>query len=160
MPSILFVCTANRFRSPLAEVMFRSALHDSSRDESWAVDSAGTWTSPGLPVLPAVAVIARQYDLDLTDHRSKEVTEKLLSAHDLILVMEAGHKEALVHEFSGQGEFVHLLSQVADGRAYNIPDAIYSVESMMEVGKDLHRLIRNGMDQICDLAIKLQQKRV
>lgn len=159
MPSVLFVCTANRFRSPLAEIMFRSVLQASNKNESWTVDSAGTWTSPGLPVLPAVAVIARQYDLDLTQHRSKEVTEEILSAHDLILVMESGHKEALLHEFSRQKEFIHLLSQVADGRAYNIPDAIYSVESMMEVGRDLYKLIQNGMDQICNMAIQLEQKR-
>ena len=159
MPSVLFVCTANRFRSPLAEVMFRSALQDSGRDASWVVDSAGTWTSSGLPVLPTVAVIAHQYGLDLTRHRSKEVTEKILSARDLIIVMETGHKEALLHEFSGQGEFIHLLSQVIDGRTYDIPDAIQSVESMMEVGRELHQLIQNGTEKICNLAIHLQQKR-
>ena len=159
MPSVLFICTANRFRSPLAEVMFRSALQDSRSDESWVVDSAGTWTSPGLPVLPTVAVIARQYDLDLARHRSKEVTGGMLAKFDLILVMESGHKEALLHEFAGQAKYIHLLSQVAEGRAYDIPDAIQSVESMMAVGRDLYELIHKGLDNICNKAIQLQSDR-
>jgi protein-tyrosine-phosphatase len=139
--------------------MFRSALQDSDESEAWIVDSAGTWTVSGLPVLPAVAVIARQYNLDLTQHRSKEVTGKMLSAHDLILVMTAGHREALLHEFAAQGEHIHLLSQVAEGRAYDIPDPIDSMEGMLAVGSNLHRLIQDGKDQICNLALQLKQKR-
>ena len=157
MPSVLFVCTANRFRSPLAEVMFRAALQNYPSSESWIVDSAGTWTSPGLPVLPAVAVIAHQYGLDLTKHRSKEVTGSMLSNNDLILVMETGHKEALLHEFAGERDHVHLLSKVAEGRSYNIPDAIQSVESMMEVGDDLYKMIQAGVNNICDKAVQLQK---
>ena len=157
MPSVLFVCTANRFRSPLAEIMFRSAVQASRTCETWTVDSAGTWTSPGLPVLPEVAVIARQYNLDLTQHRSKEVTEKLLSKYDLILVMDAGHKEALVHEFREQSKNIYLLTEVAEGRAYNIPDAIQSFDSMMAVGGDLYRLINTGIDNICNKAAQLKR---
>lgn len=158
MPSILFICTANRFRSPLAQAMFRLALEDSRTAESWTVDSAGTWATSGMAVLPAVAVIARQYNLDLSQHRSKEVTGKILAAHDLILVMEAGHKEALLHEFSLYAEHIHLLSQVADERQYNIPDAIESFASMAGVAKDLHSLIQTGFDHICDKAHQLQRK--
>ncbi len=159
MPSVLFVCTANRFRSPLASAFFRDALRSLRADETWEVDSAGAWTVPGLPVLPEVSMIARKYGLDLARHRSKPVTEALLPNFDLILVMETGHLEALQNEFPSHSDRIHLLSQVTEGRVYSVPDLIRSAESMMEVGGNLHRLIRSGFENICALAIRLREAR-
>lgn len=158
MPSVLFVCTANRFRSPLASAFFRKEL-DAVDEDGWTIDSAGTWTTWGLPVLPKVNLIARRYGIDLSSHRSKPVTEPLLSAHDLILVMEAGHREALQNEFPAVSERIYLLSQAAEGRTYDIPDRIESVESMLEVGENLHELIQTGLKDICDLAVRLHEAR-
>ena len=156
MPSVLFVCTANRFRSPLAAAFFRKALADFVVAGAWNVDSAGTWTVPGLPILPEVPLIARKYNLDLVRHRSKPVTEALLAAQDLILVMEAGHREALQNEFPSSSERVYLLSQAVEDRTYDIPDLIDSVESMMEIGTNLYDLLQNGYGNICSLALRLE----
>lgn len=157
MPSILFICTANRFRSPLAAAFFRKMMQGSHVAESWKVDSAGTWTIHGLPVLPEVLLVARAYGLDLSRHRSKPVTGELLSAHDLTLVMEAGHSEALHTEFPSLGGRIYLLSQAAEGRTYDIPDLIDSVESMLEIGGNLHELIQTGFENICRLAVRPQE---
>jgi protein-tyrosine-phosphatase len=159
MPSVLFVCTANRFRSPLASALFRKTADESGSADLWTVDSAGTWASSGLPVLPAASRIARDYRLDLAGHLSKPVTRSLLASHDLILVMERGHKEALQIEFPESGDRVHLLSQAVEGREYDIPDLIASLESMMEVAEILSSLVRTGFGNICDLAIRLQANR-
>lgn len=158
MPSVLFVCTANRFRSPLAAAFFRKALADSAAAGTWDVDSAGTWTVPGWPILPEVSLIARKYELDLVRHRSKPVTEALLAAQDLVLVMEAGHREALQNEFPVHSERIYLLSQAVEDRIYDIPDLIDSAESMMEVGVNLYDLVMNGFGNICDLAVRLEGK--
>lgn len=156
MPSVLFVCTANRFRSPLAAAFFRKALADSAVTGSWDVDSAGTWTVPGWPILPEVSLIARKYDLDLARHRSKPVTEALLAAQDLVLVMESGHWEALQNEFPAHSGRIYLLSQAVEDRTYDIPDLIDSVESMMEIGINLYDLLQNGYGNICSLAFRLE----
>jgi protein-tyrosine-phosphatase len=158
MPSVLFVCTANRFRSPLASAFFRGAL-SASAGTGWTIESAGTWTMDGLPVLPEVYMIARKYHLDLARHRSKPVTKSLLSAQDLVLVMEAGHKEALQNEFPSVDNRIYLLSQAAEGRIYDIPDLIDSIESMMEIGENIRELIQTGFGNICDLALRLQELR-
>lgn len=159
MPSVLFVCTANRFRSPLASAFFRNALGDSAGPETWTVDSAGTWASPGLPVLPEVSLIARKYNIDLARHRSRLVTGTILSAHDLTLVMEAGHKEALQNEFPSSSDRIYLLSQAVEGRIYDIPDLIDSFESILEVSANLYELIKTGFGNICSLAIRLRDVR-
>lgn len=154
MPSVLFVCTANRFRSPLASAFFRKVLADSVVAGTWDVDSAGTWTVPGLPVLPEVSLIARKYGLDLARHRSKPVTGALLAAQDLVIVMETGHREALQHEFPSAAGRIHLLSQIVEERTYDIPDLTNSLDVMMEIGGELHGLIQKGFVNICDLALR------
>jgi len=156
MPSVLFVCTANRFRSPLAAALFRKTIHEHGVTDNWIVNSAGTWAQSGLAVIPAVSVIAYKYGVDLSRHRSVDVNEEMLSACDLILVMEAGHKEALENEFPAISQHIHLLAQVAEGRTYDIPDLNESFESVMEVCGNLYDLIQSGFDNICSLAIRLQ----
>lgn len=159
MPSVLFVCTANRFRSPLAAAFFQKELESVDKGGNWKVDSAGAWTVHGLPILPEVRPIARKYGLDLARHRSKQVSRAMLDGFDLILVMETGHLEALQNEFPSHSDRIYLLSQVAEGRVYSIPDPIHSAESMMQVGGNLHDLIRAGFGDICALAIRLQKER-
>ena len=49
MPAVLFVCTANICRSPMAEVLFRAWLRRAAVPGKWVVASAGTWAEPGAP---------------------------------------------------------------------------------------------------------------
>ena len=156
MPSVLFVCTANRFRSPLAAALFRKTIQDHGITGNWIINSAGTWALSGSAVIPAVSVVAHKYGVDLSRHRSVVVNEEMLSACDLILVMEAGHKEALQNEFPAGSERIYLLAQAAEGRTYDIPDLTESFESVMEVCGNLYDLIQSGFDNICSLAIRLQ----
>jgi protein-tyrosine-phosphatase len=157
MHSVLFVCTANQFRSPMAAALFQHALREKGITGHWTVGSAGTWASYGLPVITAVSEFARLHGLDLSRHRSVGVNRAMLLAHDLILVMESGHMEALQNEFPFCQGRVFLLSQVAENRMYDIPDSMESVEAVNEVCANLDELIRTGFDNICNLAINLQK---
>lgn len=159
MPSILFVCTANRFRSPLAAAFLIKALEEMGITESWRIGSAGTWATPGQPVLQAVSVAAQGFGIDLSGHRSARVSGRLLSEHDLILVMQASQKEALLTEFPELEERVHLLSEVVERRSYDIPDSSGSEQGVLEIGTELDALIRRGVNYICVLATYLHNTR-
>ena len=156
MPSVLFVCTANLYRSPLAAAFLRSVLKDAPGGEAgWVIDSAGTWTKSGTPIHSQTVEDARHFGLDIRSHRSKQVSAELLSRQDLILVMETGHKEALLIEFPEQSKKIHLLSEVIDGRSYDIPDP-FSLEGKhdRDVADELHRIITRGYEKIFVLAKK------
>src|SRR5271157_1892556 len=100
MPSVLFVCTANQFRSPIAAACLINFIRQEDTPKKWRVESAGTWTKPGLPVSPLALQIAQQLGLrGLESHITHQVSQELLDEFDLILVMESGHLEAIASEF-------------------------------------------------------------
>ena len=99
MPNILFICTANRYRSPVAEACFKNEVLKHGQEHEWTVLSAGTWTTDGLPAAPEAIDRAKQLGIDIQEHRSQVITTSLLQGADLVLVMEQGQKEALYNEF-------------------------------------------------------------
>ena len=159
MPSVLFICTANRFRSPLAAAMFQKNLEEAGMGASWLVSSAGTWATPGEPAIPGAILAARHYKLDLSKHRSRRVDGALLSRADLILVMQSGHQEALLTEFPSLKGHIYLLSDVVERRTYDIPDAFSSEREIAEIVSNLYTLLRQGMESICTLATDLNMSR-
>ena len=78
MFSVLFVCTANRFRSPIAEACFRELLRKQGIEKDWRVGSAGSWTKSGLAALPSAEWSHTYLGLDLSRHRSQPVSRALL----------------------------------------------------------------------------------
>jgi protein-tyrosine-phosphatase len=153
MPSILFVCTANRFRSPLAAAWFQKHLGGQADARDWSVGSAGTWAEPGQAVVPSAKWMAEHFGLDLGAHRAQRVSGELLAQYDLILVMENSHRESLLVEFPELEGRVLLLAQVAAGQAYDVPDpGVVPDETFLDIAKEVTTLIDQGFEKICRLA--------
>ncbi|MFH2040858.1 MAG: hypothetical protein ABIJ65_15635 [Chloroflexota bacterium] len=156
MSSILFICTANRFRSILAETIFLDELTKRDLQSEWIVGSAGTWTENGLSPMPETLTTAQELGLKLSSLKSRLINAEMINKYSLILVMESGQKEALNLEFPNSLGRVHLLSEVTCGMAYDIPDPFMSEEPAVGVAKDLYQLIRDGFEKICQLADELK----
>jgi protein-tyrosine phosphatase len=155
MPAILFVCTANQFRSPLAAAFFSRKMSSLGWKGDWIVQSAGTWASPGLPALPMANIVAHKFGVSLEGHRSKRVTPMLISTQDLVLVMEVGHKEALQSEFAIFSKRVFLLTEVALNRTEDIPDPVVNdTDNFIEVAAQINAMIMQGFYRICARAMK------
>src|SRR5574341_1185717 len=159
MPSVLFVCTANQYRSPIAAALFKAKLFAEKQPGMWDVNSAGTWTIPGLPPTPLAKKLARSCGLILEMHRTRLLSQAQLINSDLILVMEAGHIEALLAEFPSIASRVFLLSEVVDGVRYDIPDPAGSPEHAKEYIQELCEVIERGFHQITNLAVRLSDDR-
>jgi protein-tyrosine phosphatase len=105
---VLFVCTGNTCRSPLAAAALVEALgQDAARVE---VGSAGTAAWEGQPASEGAIEAAAQDSVDVSEHRSRRVTPALLRAADLVLVMERGHLSA-VQALGAAPERTHVLSE-------------------------------------------------
>ena len=157
MPSILFVCSANLYRSPLAAAFLRKNLENIPGGQDYIIDSAGTWAKTGAPILSTIIEEARRFSLNVGNHTSKQVTSEILAAHDLVLVMETGHKEALIVEFPQYEHKIFVLSEIVDGIPYSIPDP-FSLEGKHDrnIVDEVQALIERGTGKILSLAEKLE----
>jgi protein-tyrosine phosphatase len=151
MTGILFVCTGNMYRSPLAAAFFRSLLNADGHDD-WMVDSAGTWTQPGQPVPPETIRAATRFGVSVEGHLSQLISADLLSNFDLVIVMEKGHKEALDHEFPSTSHKTHMISEVVDHMVYDVLDPMQSGQEIDMLASDLHKILDRGYPAICRLA--------
>ena len=112
-PQVLLVCTANICRSPMAEVMWRSAAQ--GRRRPLPVASAGLEAEPGRPADPTCVELMQARGLDLSEHRATRFRAENAMDCELILAMEPAHVkriQALAPQLSGR---VQLLGRWTDG---------------------------------------------
>jgi protein-tyrosine-phosphatase len=158
MLTVLFVCAANRFRSPLAEAVFKRCLLDDGCMIGWEVRSAGIWTESGLPPVPSAIRAAKRLGLDIERHRSQPVTSDLLSRSDLVIVMQASQKEVIQLEFPRASEKTILLSVLGEGILYDIPDPFETMDEIdHEVAIEIDNLVKRGYKKISEV-ISINEK--
>ena len=95
MPSILFVCTGNIFRSLTAEYALKAKL---DRGSPIVVSSAGTMALPQ-DMHPDVRAYLVQRGVDPSHHRQRKVSAALLQASDLVIAMSTDHQSFLFDTF-------------------------------------------------------------
>ncbi len=148
MTSVLFVCTGNMYRSPIAAETCRILLLRDDQSNYWNISSAGTWTTEGRPAPDDAIEIARSFGVNLGAHQTRMVNKKMLEEADLIIVMEEGHKEALQVEFPFAQDKTYLFSQIFLGSIYDIPDPAGARDETKVILQEMVNLIRTGYANI------------
>lgn len=123
--SIVFVCTGNICRSPMAEVVFTDALHREGLAHQVQVSSAGTggW-HVGEPADPRAADALRRAGF-ACEHVAAQVGPRHLSA-DLLVALDEGHLRALRRLVDDPDQVILLRSFDQDaGRKLDVPDPYY-----------------------------------
>jgi protein-tyrosine-phosphatase len=106
---LLFVCTGNTCRSPLAEAIARRIAAERGLDVE--VASAGTSAWEGAPASDGSLLVGIERGLDLNSHRSRQLTREMVAGADLVIAMGPHHLER-IEALGGQGKS-HLLSTYA-----------------------------------------------
>lgn len=88
---ILFICTGNTCRSPMAAGYFRHLLGLHGRSDVEVI-SAGTFAGAGEPASAAAVRTMREYGVDLSGHRSTPLTPERIREADLIITLTAAHR--------------------------------------------------------------------
>jgi protein-tyrosine phosphatase len=109
---LLFVCTGNTCRSPLAEVIARDVASKRGL-QTVHVASAGTNAWDGASASDGSLLVAMEHGLDLSSHRARSVTSEMVARADVVLAMSLSHLER-VEALGGEGK-AHLLTTFAAG---------------------------------------------
>lgn len=122
--SVLCVCTGNICRSPYAEGLLRRDLPDAH------ISSAGIGAVVGGEMPEAAANIAAREQLDLENHRGRQISGEILREHELVLVMEEGQKHWIADRFPESRGRVFLVSHWGDKQ--DVPDPFKHSEQFFE----------------------------
>ncbi|MBN1826324.1 MAG: low molecular weight protein arginine phosphatase [Candidatus Eisenbacteria bacterium] len=149
---VLFVCSGNTCRSPMAEGLFRSLLPESWKDRVEAV-SAGTGALPGEPPSPEARRAAEEGGVDIDGTRSRRLTADLVRRADLIVVMARHHRRTVLDldpEADVKTVLLHDLD--AEGGKRSLRDVSDPFGSTLDVYRgtfeEIRRALRRGWKQI------------
>lgn len=110
--SVLFVCTGNTCRSPMARALFRSML-DEKGLSSVSCDSAGLSAFDGEAASENSIEAMSEIGIDISSHRSKTITRDLLDSTELIVCLSKGHYDIL-RNFVDENKLKILGSGISD----------------------------------------------
>lgn len=146
--NLLFVCTGNTCRSPMAAALARHGV----RERGWSgveVASAGVAALAGSPASPEVPGVLGELGVEPADHQARELTPDLVEWADAVFVMGPQHGAAV--EAMGGENKVALVTEYLPGEEAGAPvsDPIGgSVEVYRETRDQLHRAVDAILDQI------------
>jgi len=151
---IMFVCTGNTCRSPMAEAALKVLL-EKERPGKYEVISSGTSAANGFPATMYGIEAAKIWDADLSQHKSQPLNPQLIEDADLIFAMTPSHYKEIIRMRKDAAGKTYLFknfpdpSPKGDGLADPIGQelAVYN-ETFLEIGEYLGKYLPEILNRI------------
>lgn len=108
LKKVLFVCTGNTCRSPMAEALFRDMVRERA---DYQVSSAGVAAAPGMPASKHSAALLKARGIDLDSFKSRMLDRQILEQATHVFAMSSHHMAAIADEFPAHSDKVYLVSE-------------------------------------------------
>lgn len=152
MKTILFVCTGNTCRSPMAQALFQKYLRnyqESAQGQDFKVFSAGISTQDGLPASQEAIQVMQDENIDLSGHYSLRINEHLISQADYILTMSIEHRNYLWDKFPARIPDIFDLRSFAGEPPGDIIDPFGAgITAYQETVEQLNKLLSKIMKKV------------
>lgn len=158
---IVFVCTGNLCRSPMAEALLRHALQEAGC-EGIEVASSGTWAMSGNPTTQEAAEALAALEIDLSAHRSRPWDPQEVFDADLVVAMTSVHVREILSIVPQAAPKVVLLKELAEIEPQQIPQGSTSEERLQALlqGKRPKRKRHHDLDDPMGLPLSAYQRAV
>ena len=148
LKNILFVCTGNVCRSPMAEGLFRQMV---ANRPDIRVRSAGISTFPSQPPSPHAVDVLADLRIDISNLRSQPLSEELVQEASCIIAMTRSHMESIQYLFPDAAEKTFLLREFEDNASsLDLSDPIGMGLEAYEVTRDIIRRALPGILKFID----------
>lgn len=102
----------------MAEGLLRHYIGQAGLPEQVTVHSAGTFATPDKPAISFTVEAMAQRGIDISGHRTRQITPELLRMADLILVMDEEHRRSIFYHSPGYLTRTFLFSELSGGSEY------------------------------------------
>lgn len=137
---VVFVCSANTCRSPMAEAIAKKTLSELGVT-AFSVNSAGLDASDGMPPVEEALETMRARGVDVSTHRSKRFTLSLAEG-GIILTMTKKQKERILRDYPFMAGHTFTLNEFANGFDEDIPDPSTNDVSYKQCADLIERSVR------------------
>lgn len=156
MIKILFVCTGNTCRSPMAKALLLQQLQSPAyrlKSEKIQVYSAGLFTRNGLPASPEAIAVMRKEGIDISSHRSSLINDTLVEAADLVLTMTVNQRNLLVDRYPKKADKIYTFNEFTGDQSGEVMDPyghgqeVYQ-QSLFQIKLMVDRLLHKILESI------------
>lgn len=151
MRKLIFVCTGNTCRSPMAEGLMK---HLMGPDCGWDISSAGVCAANGCPPSRNAVEALRERGVDISAHRSQLLTRQQIDEADLLIAMTQGHRQAILDCVPQSQGKVFLL------KSFGVAQSTADIYDPVGEALDVYRRVRDEIDAaLPDLILYMMEKR-
>lgn len=143
--TILFVCHGNLIRSPFGAALLRARTPQPSK---LVVLSAGLWSAVGHPADATAIGCARQFGVDLSQHRTRPLDGAEIEAADVVFAMEISHLIELRRRFPESYDKAYLLGCLTSSASLEVADPM---SAPVEAFQACFRQIEEGVSRIVEI---------